>query len=133
MRECASVSADWSILDEEGVVEIAESAARKVARKYQAADVEDLLQQAYIILATKTAEMRAALEGGKSHLFRVLWQDLTNLAKVQQDKANRNKALDEATQPRVTREDWLDIVDMERQVKRAAEYSFPVTVRRVGE
>lgn len=84
-------TADWSVLEIDGVMKVAENAARKVARQWAPSfELEDVTQDAYLILSTKADEARAVLEeGGLGRLGHWLWCDLQDAAR----KANRRSHL----------------------------------------
>lgn len=84
----SEIEADWSVLEIEGVTDVAEAAARKVADQWSVVEYEDLLQEAYIILASKPFEVREVLAKGTGLLHHWLWCDLTNLA----EKLNRRSS-----------------------------------------
>jgi hypothetical protein len=87
---------DWSILEEEGVMDVASRAARRVANQYErTSEFEDLLQVGYVFLATQHRQMRKALaEGGLGRLYHALWCDLTNHANAEMRKLSRNTSFE---------------------------------------
>lgn len=91
--------ADWALLDVEGVREAAQKAARRVARQYTRVEYDDLLQEAYIVIATHPRQMRMALEEeGLGRLHHIVWCDLTNLAAKETRRLERNTSY-EASRP----------------------------------
>lgn len=70
-------AADWSILDDEEVLGIAQRAARKASEEYGLTlEYEDAYQEAQLLLATRPNKARAALNVGPGALFRWLGQRL---------------------------------------------------------
>jgi len=68
---------DWTVLEIEGVMEVAERAARKVAGKYEnTTEVEDMLQEAYIILALMPQRVRECSEGVRGATLGTLCYEL---------------------------------------------------------
>ena len=84
----SEIEADWGVLELEGVMSVAESATRKVSDRWSAVEYEDLLQEAYVLLASKSFEVRELLANGTGMLHHWLWCDLTNLA----EKLNRHSS-----------------------------------------
>lgn len=92
---------DWRVLEIEGVREVAERAATVVAREWDdLLDLEDLIQEAYVALATKPNEAIEAIEldkGGFKLLYHRLWCDLTDFAKKEHRRVHLNFSYDELT------------------------------------
>lgn len=62
--QTASANADWSVLRLPGVMEALGRAARHVASRYDSAEVDDLLQEAVIIAASRADWVREQVEAG---------------------------------------------------------------------
>lgn len=76
----STITHDWAILDMPNVQDVAEQAARRLARQYDSAiEYEDALQEAYLLLATKPSLIQVADEPGL--LFYRLLMDLTDLVR----------------------------------------------------
>jgi hypothetical protein len=68
---------DWSILEEEGVIGVAEVVAMKAADEYGLTlERDDAYQEALLLLATRSRQARAALALGTGALHRWLRQRL---------------------------------------------------------
>lgn len=80
-----TATADWSILEIEGITETAYNAATRVHRQYHGtSDLEDLKQEALILLASKHVEMREAADDfGLARVHHKLVQDLTDSLKTE--------------------------------------------------
>lgn len=76
---------DWSILEDDGVVEVAMRAASKVAHDYSGTiGADDAYQEATIILATKSEMFRdCAATLGLGVVHTRLWQDLVDSIKTE--------------------------------------------------
>lgn len=86
--------ADWSLLEEDGVMDVAEQVARKVAA-WLGLEADDMLQDAYVLLATRPEAMRRALaERELAGLSQVLMQDLSDQHKRGAEKAARTESYD---------------------------------------
>lgn len=101
--------ADWSLLQEPGVMEAAERAARKVARLHRTFEVDDLLQETYILLAERTETYRSAIErdsaGGLGLMTHELSRDLGDRIKRESGRRARTESY----------EAHLESLDDERQ------------------
>lgn len=82
---------DWSVLELPGVMQAAENAANAVARQYQGVvERDDLLQEAYIIVATEFVRTREYVEAeALGLLFWRLKQRLINVANGLAQHSNR--------------------------------------------
>ncbi|MCD2462486.1 hypothetical protein MBT42_02820 [Streptomyces sp. MBT42] len=70
---------DWSILDEEGVIGVAEVVALKAAEQYGLTlERDDAYQECLILLATRHRKAREALALGTGALHKWLTQRLSN-------------------------------------------------------
>lgn len=88
--------ADWSVLEIEGVVEVAERAAALVAKKWAPLlDYDDFYQEALVILTSRPDKTYDALEEGLGVLHHRLWQDLTNYAAKENRRSHLNTSYDE--------------------------------------
>ena len=104
MIESAKLAADWSILEIDGVQRAAERAARKTSKLLSTHEYDDLLQEAYILLATRPAEYHSAIEadpeGDRSLLAFRLGQDLFDRFKREAGRLGRTDSLDELMERR---------------------------------
>lgn len=87
---------DWSILDVQGVMTTAAIQARKVAGEYPGViEYDDLLQEAYISVATHPTQFRRYIEDEAWGLFaHALWCDLTDVARRYCRRANSELSYD---------------------------------------
>lgn len=94
----ATEGPDWTVLEIDGVMEVAEAAARTVTRQFGdnlTLEYEDALQEVYLILATKPADARRCLEDphlGLRVLHKQLCQDLTDLVKTEAGKRDKHES-----------------------------------------
>ena len=79
-------TADWTVLDIDGVADIAHSAAARVAAQYRhTTEYDDLLQEAHILLACAAGDVRDYLADdtkGPGQLHHRLWCDLVDSVKT---------------------------------------------------
>lgn len=88
--------ADWSVLEIEGVVEVAERAAALAAKRWAPLpDYDDFYQEALYILAYHPHKTYDALEEGLGVLHHRLWQDLTDYARKENRRSHLNISYDE--------------------------------------
>jgi hypothetical protein len=87
---------DWSVLEIEGVPEVAERAARRLTNEWAPTfEYEDVLQEAYLLLAAKPRQVHNALaEGGLGVLHHRLWADLTDYARAENRRTKLNVSYD---------------------------------------
>lgn len=92
-------AANWGILEVEGVMSVAEAAAGKVCEEWNGVvEYEDLLQEAYIYLATKPGLANALELGGLKLLHHGLWCDLTNFTNGQNLRTKKNESYEAITE-----------------------------------
>lgn len=81
---------DWSVLEIEGVQEVAEKAARKVAFDYSVAiEFDDALQEAFIFLASRPSMVRACLADatlGLGVLHTRIYRGLRDVVRTEADR-----------------------------------------------
>lgn len=84
-------NADWTVLQLDGVADVAQKAASKVAAKFiNVIDYDDLHQDAVIILASHRDTVQGYIDRDElGYLFHWLWCDLTNIANREATKKNR--------------------------------------------
>jgi len=86
-------SSAWTVLDIEGVREVATQAARRVNRRYsQVTELDDLTQDALILIATK-GDLLSCLEGDEPELGLLQYRvemDLVNKAQTAANQQQRN-------------------------------------------
>jgi hypothetical protein len=89
-----STTVDWTVLDIDGVTEIARSAAIRVATQYKhTAECDDLYQEALIRLAEDAHVVReyiADLGKGLGMLHHRLWCDLVDMVKTDANRRTRH-------------------------------------------
>ena len=79
----ASVTADWSIIEDPDVQSVAPRVAREIAER-PGLEYDDVLQEAYIILVMKADVAREKLAGGgRAHLYQWLWGELGNALRTE--------------------------------------------------
>ena len=85
--------ADWTVLDLDGVTDVARSAAARVAAQYRhTTEFDDLLQDAYLNLAEAADEVRGYLtdpDKGPGLLHHRLWCDLVDSVKTEAGRRTR--------------------------------------------
>ncbi len=86
-----STTVDWTVLELDGIPEIAHRAARKVAAEYAGlVDADDQRQDALILLATNAELVREHLAAGTlGRLHRWLWCRLVDKARPIARRANQ--------------------------------------------
>ncbi|GGL01742.1 hypothetical protein [Mangrovihabitans endophyticus] len=86
-----STTVDWTVLDLNGIPEIAHRAARKVATEYAGlVDLDDQRQDALILLATNPILVREHIEAGAlGRLHRWIWCRLIDKARPIARRANQ--------------------------------------------
>lgn len=90
------MSADWSVLERDGVMDVAERAALRVTNEWAPSFAyEDLLQEALIFLSTKRDLREGLDEGGLGVLHHRLWSDLTDYARKENRRLHLNLSYDE--------------------------------------
>jgi hypothetical protein len=86
--------ADWSVLDIDGVADIAHSAAARVAGQYRhTTEYDDLLQDARIRLAQTAGDVRVYVtdpDKGLGLLHHHLWCDLVDSVKTDARRRSRH-------------------------------------------
>lgn len=83
--------ADWSIVEEEGVDLAIHRAADAVMRQYPAGlERDDLVQEGWIIAATKPDEARRTLKQGIGAFYQFVWRDLTDMVKTSGKRREKN-------------------------------------------
>lgn len=71
----------WEILDEPDVLDICHKAAHKVAEHYKGViEWDDLVQEAYIVIATKAVYRRFLDDRAMGGFYIALWADLMDAA-----------------------------------------------------
>ena len=85
---------DWTVLDIDGVTDVARSAAAKVAAQYtHIAEYDDLYQDALIALATQPDTVRSYVNDpnqGLGLLRHWLWCGLVEAARTEAARSNRH-------------------------------------------
>ena len=91
-----TLTADWSVLEIEGVQKAAERAAKKIASAWAPSfELEDVVQDALILCATQADAVRTALEeGGIGRVHHMLWCDLQNEAVKRNRRQHLNTSYD---------------------------------------
>lgn len=90
-----STLADWSLFEDEDVLSVIEAASRKVSVSTGGAlDVEDVRQEAYILVCSRPDQARAMLDMGTGALYRWLHADLLNLYERQIRNGGRSSSYD---------------------------------------
>lgn len=84
------IDADWSVLELEGVMLTLSGAARNVARRYHA-DLDDLLQDAALMAATRADLVRGwVAHGHLHHLYTDVMRDLEDAVRTQAQRGERS-------------------------------------------
>lgn len=95
-----STTTDWTVLEIDGVRDLATTAARKLSQQYASTiEFEDAEQEALLILASST-ETRTMLASGAGLLHRWLYQRLQDLVKVQANHRSKHISYEEAREGR---------------------------------
>ncbi|MFG1602823.1 hypothetical protein [Actinoplanes sp. NPDC049265] len=85
---------DWSVLDIDGVTEVAQKAAAKVAAQYRnTTEYDDLYQEAVIRLAEQADNVRGYIADpskGLGLLHHRLWCDLVDMVKTEANRRTRH-------------------------------------------
>lgn len=96
----AITTADWTVLDIDGVTDVARSAAARVAAQYQhTAEYDDLYQEALIRLAQTADVVRSYLADprkGAGLLHHRLWCDLVDSVKTEAKHRSRHISYEQA-------------------------------------
>lgn len=72
---------NWTLLEQPGVMAVCLKAASKVASRYRGIiESVDLLQEAYIAVATKDVYAKFIEDGAMGGLYVALWADLMDIA-----------------------------------------------------
>lgn len=88
---------DWSLIEHPDVSRMLKREAAKVARQYEGVlEVDDILQEGYIAVATQGHIVRAYLDNGDlGFLSRWIWQRLTNIAAKENTAHKRTTSFEE--------------------------------------
>ncbi|WMI34770.1 hypothetical protein SEA_MARAV_48 [Streptomyces phage Marav] len=90
-------SADWSILDEEGVIGVAEVVALKAAEQYGLTlERDDAYQECLVLLATRHRQAREALSVSTGVLHNWLWQRLRDKTLTEAKHRSRGQSYEAA-------------------------------------
>ncbi|ABP53000.1 hypothetical protein [Salinispora tropica] len=85
------IDADWSVLELEGVMPALSRAARNVARRYPGTDLDDLLQDAALMAATRADLVRGWVAHGQlHHLYTDVMRDLEDDVRTQAQRGERS-------------------------------------------
>lgn len=87
---------DWSVLDEEGIIDVCRRASYKMARQYGLTiEQEDAEQEAYLILARNAERVRKQLKDyGLGVVYHELICDLMNSVQTQAKHRAKHTSLD---------------------------------------
>lgn len=95
-----TTTADWAVLDIRGVIEVARTAAAKVAGQFRyVAEYDDLFQDACLRLAESPDVVRAYLDDadkGFDLLRHWLWCDLVDTTRTEAARRNRHISYERA-------------------------------------
>lgn len=96
MSASTNTKADWSVLEIDGVMGVCENAARQVSRNYGGAEYDDVLQDAYLIVATKhnVAALLEEFDSPLGILMHRLTQDLINKVTPESKRRSRTVSYD---------------------------------------
>ena len=89
---------DWALTQHPTVERLLKAASQRVAREYEGVvDADDLEQDGRLMVATtSSAAVRRYLhtkDGGENNLYRYLWSRLTDMARKESRRSNRQVPL----------------------------------------
>lgn len=86
---------NWSILNQPGVTDACVTASNKVARRYNGVmESQDLLQEAFILVATNEVYAKFVEDGAMGGFYIALWADLMDIAEKESRHSRNTTSLE---------------------------------------